>query len=596
MKTLNLINKQVSGVVFVSPGSRITSSGNGYIEYTPGTETDARNAPKWKTWAKGSDAGYMDTVHPMCIRATATGAMTVTVGEDEADKYGAGAYFEEDAAYFTKDSSGNVIGFSGPSVSIPLNGELTTPITVLYEGDSITARGAQQPSFPSLPGGANVYSGYGNLGYPTWERAALGTAYDIVNTAVSGETIEQITARMLATDFSPYAAVSLMCGMNNVIGSTTADVTADMAMIEDVVKRCKTYGKPLRIFTITPREATDWTANERAYVLAMNTAIRKLPKTYPHVFVGDAFWTMQTQASADPDPDAGMLPVGDTTHPSKLGSFRIAKYAGVDSMRSALQYAGYTRVLSSGRPVQETYTELLTNTDFKTQTGGTNSAGAILTAGAVPSGWRLINTSCTDIKIFYPFYVPDAKRQRGMWATGAIYDVDDTVTEAGAAYLCTTAHTAAAAFADDAAKWKRVWVTDYCWQVTFTGDAANDGVTLQRAAQVSGTPADVVRGVFGLATEGEVSKMLSVRGYLEHWSDATPGPSRGHFNEAMFPAAGVAEVALNERIEGLFFTSKQAPFSVYTGALAINQFVVIATLKASGTASVILHSPSMRKY
>jgi len=474
----------------------------------------------------------------------------------------------------------------------------TSVPVVLYDGDSITARGVQLPNFPSVPGASNVYSGYGNLGYPVWERGILGSIYDFVNQGVSGETIEQITTRMLTTDFSPYAAISLMCGMNNVVTSTTANVAADMAMIVSVVQRASSYSKPIRVFTITPRESTEWTAAERAYVLAMNSAIRALPKTYPYVFVADAFSTMQTQTSADPDPDAGMLAAGDTTHPSKKGSWRIAKYAGADALAAALTFAGYGRVLEARRPFVETgYSELLTNTDFKTQTGGTDSTAGILTVGAVPSGWRLMNSSCTNIKSYFPFYVTEAKRQRGMWATGMVVMVGDATTESGAAYVALENHTAGT-FATDlaAGKWMRVWATDYCWQVEFTGDAADDGITIQRAANIAGLPSDVVRGVCGLAIEGSVDLVKSCPVFLEQWSDASPGPSRGHFNHATYPANGVAEISVADRIEGFFVTSKQAPMPAYTGALATNQFKVTPTLTGAGTASVILYVPSVRKF
>lgn len=114
MKTITLTNGQVSQITFVPAGSRITSSGNGSIEWTPGTEADARNAPNWKTWSKGSASGFMDTVRPMSIRATATGNMTVTIDEDGADKYGADVYFEESQPYFSTDANGNPTVIVGP--------------------------------------------------------------------------------------------------------------------------------------------------------------------------------------------------------------------------------------------------------------------------------------------------------------------------------------------------------------------------------------------------------------------------------------------------------------------------------------------------
>lgn len=95
MKTISLLKGQVSQITYVPIGSRITSSGNGSIEWTPGSETDAKNAPTWKAWAKGSAAGFMDTLRPLSIRATATGNMTITIVEGDADKYVAGEYFND---------------------------------------------------------------------------------------------------------------------------------------------------------------------------------------------------------------------------------------------------------------------------------------------------------------------------------------------------------------------------------------------------------------------------------------------------------------------------------------------------------------------
>lgn len=114
MTTLTLSTNQVSQITFVPAGSRITSTGNGSIEWTPGSPTDAANAANWQTWAKGSSAGYMDTLRPMSIRATATGSMRVTIEEGRGDKYGEDAYFDADYPTFATDSSGNVTGLVGP--------------------------------------------------------------------------------------------------------------------------------------------------------------------------------------------------------------------------------------------------------------------------------------------------------------------------------------------------------------------------------------------------------------------------------------------------------------------------------------------------
>jgi hypothetical protein len=492
------------------------------------------------------------------------------------------------------DASGAtvLVGAGGPIDTINRS---NTPV-VLYDGDSITAR-YKLPDFPATEGVANVASGLSTGGYPTWEQAQLNNVYSIVDQAVSGETIEQITTRLLATDLSGYAAVSLMCGANNFNGSTTADVAADIALIDSVAAYCLTYQKPLRVLTMLPPDTSVLVAAENAYIIAFNTEIKKLPQRYPHVFVGDAFIGLQDTTAADPTPITGTIYTGDASkvHPTKKGSFLAAKVS-TGSMEEALRYAGYGRVIDSKAMADdgEAYTELLTNTDFKTQTGGTDSTAGILTTGVVPSGWRLLNTSSTDIKIYYPFYVPEATRQRGIWVTAYVYEVGDAVTDTGGAYICTAAHTAGATFAGDAANWKRVWCSDYCLQVQFTGDAANDGITIQRASALSAiTAAKVVQGFCGLASEGDTSKikgsatgMFLVEAY---------GATYAHFNCSAYPPSGVTEESVGERFEGIYQTSRQA-FFAGGGTIQSQQFKIVATLNAAGTASIIIYKPSLRSY
>ena len=95
MPTLALTAGQISQIVEVGPGTRITSSGNGNIEWVAGALADAKNGSgTWANWPKGSSAGNVDTVRRMCIRATATGAMTVTLDESKHDDMPDGAYWD----------------------------------------------------------------------------------------------------------------------------------------------------------------------------------------------------------------------------------------------------------------------------------------------------------------------------------------------------------------------------------------------------------------------------------------------------------------------------------------------------------------------
>lgn len=113
MSTLTLSTGQISPITFVPAGSRVTLSGSGSVEWTPGNPTQAANQPDWQTWALGSTAGSQDTLRPLSIRVTATGSCTVTIEVGGADKYAADAYWEEDIPYFVRDSAGNVTGLRG---------------------------------------------------------------------------------------------------------------------------------------------------------------------------------------------------------------------------------------------------------------------------------------------------------------------------------------------------------------------------------------------------------------------------------------------------------------------------------------------------
>lgn len=131
-QTITLTANQISQIISVSPGTRITSSGNGYISWVAGSLVDAKNGSgTWAEWAKGSSAGYMDAVRQMCIRATATGNMTVTLDEGRADKYPENVYFDTELASVQTNADGSVslVGAGGEVLDYMNSvGELT----VLY--------------------------------------------------------------------------------------------------------------------------------------------------------------------------------------------------------------------------------------------------------------------------------------------------------------------------------------------------------------------------------------------------------------------------------------------------------------------------------
>lgn len=119
MTTITLAAGQISDIYSINPGTRITTTGSGKIQYTAGTIADAKNNPDWTDWPQGSTAGYMDTVRQMCIRAIATGNMTVTLAEGTYDKYPPNVYFDTEIVTATTNANGSVslVGPNGEFVS-----------------------------------------------------------------------------------------------------------------------------------------------------------------------------------------------------------------------------------------------------------------------------------------------------------------------------------------------------------------------------------------------------------------------------------------------------------------------------------------------
>lgn len=114
--TINLIAGQISDLIEVGPGTRITVTGSAYIDYAQGNVQDAKNGVlTWAKWPKGSSSGTCDTIRRMTIRATATGAATVLIEEGFRDPDTDSGYWQEQQAQLATDAGGNVVGFFSPT-------------------------------------------------------------------------------------------------------------------------------------------------------------------------------------------------------------------------------------------------------------------------------------------------------------------------------------------------------------------------------------------------------------------------------------------------------------------------------------------------
>jgi lysophospholipase L1-like esterase len=481
---------------------------------------------------------------------------------------------------------------------------------ILYEGDSLVSRsesGLGTGGFPavvtSIADGlptASVTFGYQNVGFAMWERLLSGGVYRYINRGVSGNTIVQVKARLLATDLLPYDCVSLLVGINNLTAAATvANITTAFADILAMVEYVGTYRLPLRILTVTPRDSTGFSvAAQRDAWRKLNSLIKQLPSQYPYVFVGDAAKAIQDTASADPNPqtntvaESGSFTAGGT-HPTTLGAYRVAALAGWPSLAAALRWAGFGQVIDGRRTIDLGGAEQLTNTDFTSQTTGTVPAGAL--TGTIPAGWRVV--SAVAVASSFPWFIPEATRQRGNWVTLAVYAVGDGVTSTGA-YRCLVAHTAGV-FATDLAAgyWERVWASEYCWQVDFTATGADQVVDIRRSTPPSFLAQDVVCSGGFVATESSANikqivqqikgNLTEAASYVLTCQDAGP---------TLFGGATQSVVG---RIEGLFCTPKcaLAPNSASAGWVTnLPNWQLQLTSVGAGVMTVILYKPFFRKF
>ena len=91
---------QISEPQECGPGTRITTTGSGYVEWTSGTLADVRNGvATWQRWPGGSAGDYCDTLRRLVFRGVASGSdFVVTWDEGKADPGPEGVYWQEQAS------------------------------------------------------------------------------------------------------------------------------------------------------------------------------------------------------------------------------------------------------------------------------------------------------------------------------------------------------------------------------------------------------------------------------------------------------------------------------------------------------------------
>lgn len=90
---------QISDPQECGPGTRITTTGSGYVEWTTGTLVDVRNnVATWQRWPGGTAGDFCDTLRRLVFRGVATGAnFVVSWEENQGDPGPEGVYWQEQA-------------------------------------------------------------------------------------------------------------------------------------------------------------------------------------------------------------------------------------------------------------------------------------------------------------------------------------------------------------------------------------------------------------------------------------------------------------------------------------------------------------------
>jgi len=272
---------QISEPQECGPGTRITTTGSGYVEWTSGTLADVRNGvATWQRWPGGSAGDYCDTLRRLVFRGVASGSgFVVTWDEGKADPGPEGVYWQEqassgspiDAREFgvkadgvTDDTAALVAAFasSGAAVALPA-GTIRVrgsgaAILAIASGKTVIGQGMGRTivavEFTDANAGAAVSITGSGVVFRDWtlqvEGAATTQSSVRFNATSSGHRFENFEI-----DGSP----SFNGTYTNLVQGISFD---DNASVTDVVLQgCKIHDVQYGLFTSNAYagDANDWT-------------------------------------------------------------------------------------------------------------------------------------------------------------------------------------------------------------------------------------------------------------------------------------------------------------------------------------------------
>lgn len=414
-QTITLSANQVSQIISVAPGTRITSSGNGSISWVAGALADAQNGSgTWVEWAKGSSAGYMDAVRQMCIRATATGNMTVTLDEGRADEYPENIYFDTEMASYQTYASGNVTGLVGPDgdfVTWRLQYPQKTVTTMIVGGHSMAENHSAAGIYPLFD------RGYSGRGAGAWAcHLSKGALALIRNAGVAGESTTAYLARQQADILSqPGDCVLNMIGTNDFGTATPVDFATTKSNLEAIWRGQLNAGKIPIQCTVTAVDVGAFTSYEARQheIPKLNEWIFAFARANPWLIVADTYG-----ATIDPSSTAyKMLGVAtdDGLHKSTAGGYLegIAVWNALKPMLMAR--TGRVSSNADSRLVYAGSNQMIPN-PMLLGTAGVATPGAGTITGTVPDQWTVNNIAgapeVTLSKVASPSGVGDGLRMQ----------------------------------------------------------------------------------------------------------------------------------------------------------------------------------------
>lgn len=403
MTTLTLTGGQISPIIEIGKGTRVTSSGNGTIEYYPGALADAKNGGTFETWPKGTAAGSVDAIRGMCIRATATGAMVVTLEEGRNDFYADGAYWDSEYATLSTDANNNTV-LVGADGAYQLGNGITEDgiVRMSAVGDSISNRDS------AISWVATGQNGPLASGMIFCTQMISNGAVELVGAyAVAGYTTTQIAGTSQANGLTLVQAaiadssrvVAVLAGTNDTYGMPTPDdANVIFARItDDIWAPIMRAGKKVLAHTIPPQSpATPSTSIQRAAVAQVNKLIRDYCHANKIMLVDlAAMWRSADGANQGARTALLLNESSSYIHPNESGGM----VAALERWR-VLQAAGMDVKPTEGIGLSSPYS-IGANPHGVGSNATTVNRSVIGTgiAGTVPHGWNVLRTGTSTATV-----------------------------------------------------------------------------------------------------------------------------------------------------------------------------------------------------